>query len=101
MVGIFTGKLTQKRFHSQKHSLTALLVFTVGRKPQRDGCGFFVDGNLRPGMKHIVDGAFRKTHRRSDCGTDNVFPSLGIAAVPLTGKSQNPACSAIKPNSSH
>ena len=101
MVGIFTGKLTQKRFHSQKHSLTALLVFTAGRKPQRDGCGFFVDGDLRPGMEHIVDGALGQPDSRCNSGADNVFAGFGIAAMALTGKSQKPALPAMKPNGSH
>ena len=98
MVGILFGKLT----HVEKQTLQDLLTAGMaGGKRKTDLSGTIIHGNRCTGVEHIVDGALRKADRRGDGGTDNVVAGLSMPAVPLAGKSREPALGAIKPDGSH
>ena len=78
-----------------------ILILALGGKGQGDTGFFFIHLGFHTVAQHIRDGALGKLHSGGDGSTDNVRPSLAIAAVTRDGEPGDSPVLIEKFNSSH
>ena len=101
IIRILIPQLTEGEHHAGEDGLYRILILALGGKGQGDTGFFFIHLGFHTVAQHIRDGALGKLHGGGDGSTDNVRPSLAIAAVTRDGEPGDSPVLIEKFNSSH